>query len=328
LLGVAKVAVSATLLYFAFRRVDLSTVIERLPSVDRFWLAAAFLSLVAQVVVVGLRWSLVTSQCGWRLSRSHAIRYAFIGTFFNQTLPSTVGGDAFRIWYLARDGSGWAIATYSILIDRAVGMLALALLVVTCLPWTLALISDPVGRAILFAVAFTSIAAVVAFLALSMLGRWRDRLRLIRHLIEPATIARNMLLSWRNGRTIAAYSVLSCLLSIVAWWCAARAIAAPFGLTEALLLVPPLSLIATVPISIAGWGVRENVVMAACAYVGISAQDGLLMSVLLGFCTFAAGLPGGALWTVQPSLRSLPNRPTEPTTHVAEQNEGGYRDGT
>ena len=55
------------------------------------------------------------------------MRYGFIAGFFNQTLPSTVGGDAVRIWLLGRDQGGWRIATYSVLIDRMVGVLVLAL---------------------------------------------------------------------------------------------------------------------------------------------------------------------------------------------------------
>ena len=48
-----------------------------------------------------------------------------------------------RIWLFARDGAGWAKATHSVLLDRFVGVLALAIMVIACLPWTLVLIKDP-----------------------------------------------------------------------------------------------------------------------------------------------------------------------------------------
>ena len=52
------------------------------------------------------------------------MRFNLIGTFFNQTLPSSIGGDAVRLWLVARGGAGWRAATYSIFVDRAIGLIA------------------------------------------------------------------------------------------------------------------------------------------------------------------------------------------------------------
>ena len=81
-----------------------------------------------------------------RSSQITALRYTTIGQFFSQVLPSTVGGDAVRIWLLARGGAGWPIAIYSVLIDRVVGVTVLAILVTGCLPWTFQLVHDPAAR--------------------------------------------------------------------------------------------------------------------------------------------------------------------------------------
>ena len=62
-----------------------------------------------------------------------------IGTFFNQTLPSTIGGDAVALAAQNRPG---APASYSILVDRAVGLIALAIIVVCSLPWSYQLINS------------------------------------------------------------------------------------------------------------------------------------------------------------------------------------------
>ena len=92
----------------------------------------------------------------------------FIAGFFNQTLPSSVGGDAVRIWLLARDNGGWRSATYSVLIDRVIGVFVLAFLVIVCLPWSFAVISDAAGRIALLIVGFGSIGACLIFLALGI----------------------------------------------------------------------------------------------------------------------------------------------------------------
>ena len=86
------------------------------------------------------------------------------------------------------------------------------------------------------------------------------------------------------------------LLTISAAWCCAKAVAAPVGVAHVLFLVPPVLLIATVPISIAGWGVRESSMIAAFAYAGLAESDGLTLSILFGAVNFVIGIVGGIVW--------------------------------
>ena len=73
---------------------------------------------------------------------------------------------------------------------------------------------------------------------------------------------------------------------------------------HALLLVLPVMLIVTIPISIAGWGVRESALVLAFFYAGLPESDGLLVSVLMGGAMFAVGVIGGLVWLASPgSLR-------------------------
>ena len=134
-----------------------------------------------------MRWRLIVMQCGANLPPAPAFRYSMIGIFFNQTLPSTVGGDAARIWLLARDGAGWKAATYSVLVDRAIGLLSLVLLVIVCLPWTLTLIQHPTGRLALTVIALGCLGATAAFVALGAIKwAWLDRFWATRHVSATA----------------------------------------------------------------------------------------------------------------------------------------------
>jgi len=78
-----------------------------------------------QIFVGVLRWREISEECGAPLGLRQAMRFNLIGTFFNQTLPSSIGGDAVRLWLVARGGAGWRAATYSIFVDRAIGLIAL-----------------------------------------------------------------------------------------------------------------------------------------------------------------------------------------------------------
>lgn len=85
----------------------------------------------------------------------------------------------------------------------------------------------------------------------------------------------------------------------------------PFEWTQALLLIPPVFMIATIPLSIAGWGVRESSMIIAFGYAGLAESDGLIISVLFGAAILTMGVLGGLTWIVSVGTRRLMS-PGEP----------------
>jgi uncharacterized membrane protein YbhN (UPF0104 family) len=294
---VLKAAISITLLYFAFRLVNFGALQERLTRLDFKWIAAALITLSIQFILASLRWQQIAVPCGSKFKRRRALLYTLIGTFFNQALPSTVGGDAARMWLMARETHNWKSAIYSVLIDRAVGLFWLALLVLVCLPWSLALIQNPIGRTALILIGGGSVAGPLALFALTHAGRtWFHHWRFTRHLAEVATIIEKVILTMRIGGTIGVISITIHLMNIVAAWFCAKAIGSPLNLQDALLLIPPVILIAAIPVTIAGWGVREGAMVAAFTFAGLPHSDALAISVLFGAGSFVIGTLGGLVW--------------------------------
>ena len=121
-----RVLVSLALLYLALRGINFSAIQLRLSQINLGWIAIAILVTVFQIFLGALRWREISGLCQAPLTDLQAFRYNMIGAFFNQTLPSSIGGDAVRLWLVSRTGAGWRAATYSILTDRAVGLIALA----------------------------------------------------------------------------------------------------------------------------------------------------------------------------------------------------------
>lgn len=294
---VVKAAVSGLLLYIALRTVDIGSLKARLSQVDFRWIGLGLLLLQVQIFVLALRWRKLVIRCGAGLPLAQAFRFSMIAAFFNQTLPSSVGGDAMRIWLVGKRAN-WRIATYSVLLDRVVGIVALAMIVVVCLPWTFALIRNPVGRTALLTIGLGCIGAGLVFVGLAwerlrVLQRWT----LTRHLAAAAAIALAVLRSPRALIPIFGLSFVIHLLTALAAWCAARTVNADLPLLYSVFLVLPVVLIAVVPISIAGWGVRESAMVAAFGYAGLSQSDGLLVSLLFGAGTLVIGAIGGLVWT-------------------------------
>ena len=166
-----KVAISLALLYVAVHFVNFGVLRERLNRLNYSWIVAALTTLGLQLTLASLRWQRIAEFGGGRLSAGRAVLYTLIGSFFSQVLPSTVGGDAARIWLLARDAGAWKNAIFSVLIDRIAGLIWLAVLVLFCLPWSLALIANPIGRTALILIGVAGAAAPVGLL--DAVAAWR-----------------------------------------------------------------------------------------------------------------------------------------------------------
>jgi len=297
LLSTIKILISAALLYLALGKVNLSDLASRINIVSLGWIGLAIAMTFLQIFVGVLRWREIGAECGAPLATRQAMRFNLIGTFFNQTLPSSIGGDAVRLWLVARTGAGWRAATYSIFVDRAIGLVALAIIIVVSLPWSYSLIGDPNGRSALLFVDFAALAGGMGFLIVGRLQwPWLKRWWGTHHLHACSVIANRVIFSRDRGPKIAAFSTLVHVLTVVIAWCVVQSIAAPVVFSQVFQLVPPVILITMLPISIAGWGVREATMGLAFGYAGLMPNEGVNVSLLFGAVFFIVGAFGGLVW--------------------------------
>jgi hypothetical protein len=297
LLSTVKILISVALLYFSLRKVNLYDLAARIRVESLGWLGLAIAITFLQIFLGVLRWREISGECGAPLETRQAMRYNVIGTFFNQTLPSAIGGDAVRLWLVARAGAGWRAATYSIFVDRAIGLIALAVLIVASLPWSYTLITDPHGRSALLLVDLLALAGGVGFLIFGALKwRWLKTWWATHHLHACAVIANRVIFSRSRGPIIAILSILVHVLAVVIAWCVVQSIAAPVRFSDVFMLVPPVMLITMMPISIAGWGVREATMGLAFGFAGLAANEGVNVSLLYGAVFFIVGAFGGLVW--------------------------------
>jgi len=300
LVSAAKIVVSGALLYLALRKVGLAGLTDlasRITVTSFGWISLAIATMFLQIFAGVLRWREISAECGAPLTTGRATRYNLIGTFFNQTLPSSIGGDAVRLWLVARAGAGWRTATYSIFVDRAVGLIALAVIIVASLPWSYQLISDPKGRSALLFIDLAALAGGVGFLILGALPwKWPKYWWATHDLHACAVIANRSIFSRERGLAIAVLSLLVHVLTVVIAWCVVQSIAAPVGFRETFLLIPPVMLITMLPISIAGWGVREATMGLAFEFAGLMTNEGVNVSLLFGAVSFLVGACGGLVW--------------------------------
>jgi len=306
-----KIALSGALIWYFIGKSDLGAAMESLRHVDATTVVAALALFLAQMVLAAWRWSALLRLVGVGkdFSFHEIVRTVWSATFFNTTLVSSVGGDAFRLWTIVRAGNPLGKSVNSIFLDRLAALMALMILIAISLPYVMELVTDE--AAILSYALFiaTSLAGFAALLHADRLPRRIQHWRLVRGLANLAADTRRLSLHMDNLLPVAALSLLVHILSIFVVYVLARALEIGISFLDCFFLVPPVILAMTLPISIAGWGVREGAMIVALGLIGVSQENALVLSVLFGLGITLAALPGGVIWFFSRN-RTVPAMPS------------------
>jgi uncharacterized membrane protein YbhN (UPF0104 family) len=293
----AKIAISTALVWLLLDRVEIGPMSERLGRLSSGPILLAGLLLSAQIPLASQRWRFVMDALGAPLAYWPTLRIYLVGIFFNQTLPSTLGGDAIRVWLTGRLGVALGRALTGVLLDRVSGLLVILLVILVSLPVSIPMVADPVARWSLVLVTGTGLMGFGAlFFVPGLLSPLFDRWRPTRAILALSDDARRLFLTPGSAARIFALSFLVLLISALAIYNLGWAIGVDLGILNCLILTPPIIVVAFVPISVAGWGVREGAMVVAFGYVGVPAADALVVSILFGLSLIVIGLPGGLLW--------------------------------
>jgi ubiquinone/menaquinone biosynthesis C-methylase UbiE/uncharacterized membrane protein YbhN (UPF0104 family) len=289
-----KIAVTATVFVLIFRQVEPHLILDRLQSLHWGPLSAAAILLGCQFLITAWRWKRLADHASSRRVRyGDLIRFLGMSNLYGQLLPSTVGGDLVRTGMLARR-VGLGPATLSVLVDRVTGLAILLFLMVAVLPLLAWRIEQPALVAGLAAIGIAGCAAFLAFVFLpNRLTRWLPR---------SGAQARTFATQLREalvGRTLApavlAFGVLIHLGSITLVFLLGRAVDVPLGFLDCVMLVPPALLLAALPVSVAGWGVREGALAGGFALIGVPPAGVVTVSILYGLTAPAIGIVYGVV---------------------------------
>jgi uncharacterized protein (TIRG00374 family) len=291
-----KAAFSALLIYSVLHFNRIEGVADRLLTADPFLLGVAVAISVAISFIHAWRWILVITAAGHTMNYARAVRVVLIGYFFSHFLPTSLGGDVYRIWHTHRKGTTLAAAANSVILDRVVALVALLLMMLASLPWLFRLIPDAVMQWGLI-LAITGGLCVVAVLASdvpfpAMARRWK----FVQQLVEFGAHARAVFMRPRYCLPAIVLSVIMHAIFALVVFITALAIHLDVGIVSCLLLVPPILLITMLPFSVAGWGLREGAMVVAFGFVNMSAGDAFALSVSTGGVVMVASVPGALLW--------------------------------
>ena len=294
-----KVIVSLGLITFLINQVDFKGIVNILKNVDITMIVYALILLTIQVFIATTRWQFVLKCQKIMLDYKNTLQILWSGLFFNQAMPSSVGGDVIRGYYLKKQGMTLGRATLGVLMDRLFGMVGLVFLVLASLPLLFELVDDSIARSgVLFIALGISLALLFIFFTDKLPGNF-SHLRVIRGFYSLSQEGRHCISNNYNGLIIIIISILIHLISVVTVMTMAIGLGINVEWSGFLVIIPLVTLMMVVPISIAGWGVREGVMVVGFGYLGVASEAALALSILYGLLMLVVALPGGVVWALK-----------------------------
>ena len=307
-----RIAVTVALLAAVAARMELADLRERASATRPGWILGAFAVVFGAIAISAVKWGAILRARNQGLPFIRLLRHYLVGLFFNNLLPTSVGGDAVRAWETTRDTGEVPEAVSSVVSERLVAGAALGFTALLGLPFV-----DAGPRLVLLVAAFLLVD--LALVALFLVPRVAEAIvsaTLPRRLgsaraSAAATVAavRSTLRSPRLFVGVFLLSVLFQVLVAAVNVCLFRAVGAPVGLASCIVYTPLIFTITMLPISLSGLGVREAAYGYFFAQTGVAQVDAIAVSLGFFLVVGAASLPGAPLFAL--GRDRAPSRTTE-----------------
>jgi glycosyltransferase 2 family protein len=336
-LTLLKIVVSLGILIYIFTKViDIRHLWANLKEADVSFIIAAILFYFLVQTLSAWRWYLLVKPQGIDIGFSKILAFYFLGMYFNFFLPSAIGGDVFKVYYLHKETGRLSSSTASVFFDRDIGMGGL-LLVATVVSALAGTRTHGETGILLFPI-FGLIA--LAFIAANLALFYRPTYNLLHRLLAAFRLKEADLKIQRLFDSVNAYRgrwgliAITMLMSVgVQVGCAfvnmlaANAIGmhTRHGWIDYLVLIPTIGLIGMVPISMNGMGWREASYIILFKAVIDSVPPGLTLEGIETYKETAAAtlsflwlgilvitsLPGGIIYVARGGRKAAPPPPDE-----------------
>jgi len=294
-----KFLVSVGLIWFLVDGIDLGDASDRILNANLQFLTVAFGLAVLQIVVSVVRWRVVLEAINGILSFANCFRLYLVGTFFNQALPSAFGGDAVRIYRAYKEGLSLKCSINGVMLERVATILGLILLVIIATPFFIDRVGPKDSKWIITILIILSVVSGIGVFVLMRLDGLPSKYfkwSFLSGIGVLAVDARRVFLSPYNFFRVIIWSLVGHVNIALIVYSLGLSIELEITWFDCLVLMPPVLLLMTLPISIAGWGVREQAMVAAFAIVYVPAEGALALSIMFGLLGLIIGLPGGIVW--------------------------------
>lgn len=255
-------------------------------------LLVAMVVSVLQVLGSAWRWRYTAGKLSIELPMVVAVREYYLATFLNQVLPGGVMGDVNRAWRQSLDSGSLLASVHAVMIERLSGQLVMIAVALGLGSW-FALYRGGLSEAVtnLAGLVLVLLMALVVVLALvaRLWNRGRGYVHALRRDIRKALMRwpAIMVQGLSSAFVVATYLGVFALLALGAgYWTGPGAMLTLMALCSLLLLVM------AVPVTVAGWGMREGAAAVLWPLVGLPSEQGVALSIGYGLAVLVSSLPG------------------------------------
>ena len=304
---------SLALLAYLFSNTDRAALTRRIRGGDTFYLVAAMGLYAVTLAIAVWRWRLLLHTQGYRATMTNLSASYLVATFFNNFLPSNIGGDVIRVRDASRLTGSTTTSLAVVAIDRILGLGALYVLAVGAF-----LAAGPELRNL----AGARPALVVLGFVFALLAYVFFRPGTARRVVAAMGVGR---VPWAQTRfetvqgavhvyrqEVAAVwaafagSVALQALVVFYFYYVGRALHIPVALSACFLMVPLCTLVQTLPVSFNGWGVRESVFLLYFAQLGLPPDSALAFSLVGAGLMVLLSLSGAVVWSARGEMDASP----------------------
>ena len=305
-----KIIVSAGLLYVLLSRVDLQRLWLVAHAASVPWLLVSLVVYLVSVLISAWRWRLLLHAQHIDLPFGFVTNSFLVATFFNNFLPSNIGGDVVRIRDTARAAGSKTLAATIVLLDRGVGLLGLVFVAAvgaSIAAWRSETLG-PVGPGVLWLVLLGGIGATTVLLlvpqtvALLLRPLRRIHQEWVGEQIERMTMALGKFRAAPGALARCFLGAIVVQATIVAFYAAvARALAIPIPLAHLAMLVPLSFLVQMLPVSVNGFGVREATFSVYFARLHLPLESAIALSFIGAVAIMLFSTSGAVVYLVRRS---------------------------
>jgi uncharacterized protein (TIRG00374 family) len=301
-----KLIITILLILFILSKVDYQAIIAVLLGIRLWYIFWLLVIAFIMVLISCMKWQLFLKKQGIRTPLYHLFLYYLVGYFFNNLLPSSIGGDLFRSYFLGQDIDSQAKSFSSVFLERITGLIALLLVGVIALAFNMRLYQD---TSILLCIAamFLILLAVVLFflfeqlkdILLALIGRLK--------VLKPIQKAFNKFYAsvhfFKGQKRILGvsmiYSFAFHLMTIVNTLVCCWAISIQPNVLDLAVTVPIIMLISVIPVSISAIGLWEGAFAYFFFIIGIEPAAAVSVALILRAKSILLGLVGGLIFLLR-----------------------------
>lgn len=312
LASVLKVLVGVVLLALVLwkSRVSASSFRDGVRDFRLVVLACALPLFVMPVLSVN-RWRLFLAHSGIHERFATLWRINLVSMFQGLVLPSTQGMDVFRVYHISRRHPGYAGGSAgAVLVERMAGLLIWCGIALSGLPFVLRRVGDGGRLPVVASVgcfslaAFAGTAVVVSRRVHALYAGRRPRLRMLARVVAflDETHATLVAFPYRESLVSSVGLIFMCqLCSIACVWLLFRACGVTLPFWAHMSLYPIIAIVAMMPVTIGGLGVREGAFAYFYSLAGVSAETSVCVSILnYAVLLLLPAAIGGVLWVFVP----------------------------